>query len=102
MRDLHFDQDRKDIPGSPDLARVILDKISQCAVFVADVTAVGSVVSDDGGLKKKLINSNVAIELGFALGVVGDAGLLMVMNSHYGIRSELPFDLHTKGGPIIF
>jgi hypothetical protein len=41
-RDLHLDHDRKGVPGSPDLARLILDKIKRSAIFVADVTNIGS------------------------------------------------------------
>jgi hypothetical protein len=51
---------------------------------------------------KKLINANVAIELGYALGTIGDKALLMVMNEHYGTREDLPFDLKAKAGPILF
>lgn len=98
----HLDQDRKGVSGSPDLARVILDKIAQSAVFVADVTPVGAVSGHDTTGAKKLMNPNVAIELGYALALLGDGALLMVMNSHYGGRSDLPFDLQAKAGPIIF
>jgi hypothetical protein len=107
---MHLDQDRKGIPGSPDLARVILEKIESSAVFVADVTPVGFVVktSDNQGgevtteVSKKLINSNVAIELGYALRALTDRALLMVMNGHYANREDLPFDLKHKAGPITF
>jgi len=44
--ELHLDHDRQGVPGSPDLARTILDKIGDSAVFVADVTSVGVVTSD--------------------------------------------------------
>src|SRR4051812_15217127 len=63
-RDVELDHDRKGVPGSPDLAAVILEKIRNSNVFVADVTPVGQV---DGSPEKRLINSNVAIELGYAL-----------------------------------
>src|SRR5262245_53019315 len=66
-RDAELDYDRKGVPGSPDLANTILQKIRECAVFVADVTPVGA-VSDNR--QKRLINSNVAIELGYALSVI--------------------------------
>jgi hypothetical protein len=100
---MHLDQDRKGIPGSPDLARVILEKIEQSAVFVADVTAVGiTTTQKEGTQPKKVINPNVAIELGYALHALGDRALLMVMNEHYGSRVDLPFDLQSKAGPIIF
>lgn len=95
---LELDHDRKGVPGSPDLARTILEKIKAASVFVADVTPVGTVSDDD----KKLINSNVAIELGYALSFHTDRRLLMVMNTHYGTRADLPFDVAHKGGPIMF
>ena len=95
--DLHLDHDRKGVPGSPDLAKAILEKVRNSVVFVADVTPVGK--TDDG---KPLINSNVAIELGYALPVVGDDGLLMVFNEAYGVRESLPFNLRHKAGPITY
>jgi hypothetical protein len=101
--DLHLDQDRQGVPGSPDLARVILEKISKASVFVADVTAVGTTGLDRvDGSEKKLINANVAIELGYALGTAGDSALLMVMNEYFGSREDLPFDLKAKAGPLVF
>jgi hypothetical protein len=98
FRDVYLDQDRKGVPGSPSLADTILSKIEAASVFIADVTPVGLV----GVSNKKLINSNVAIELGYALRCLGDQRLLMVMNSAYGSRSDLPFDLQHKAGPILF
>jgi len=100
---MHLDQDRKGIPGSPDLARVILEKIEESAVFVADVTSVGTTTTQKEATQpKKIINPNVAIELGYALHALGDRALLMVMNEHYGSRADLPFDLQSKAGPIMF
>jgi hypothetical protein len=103
---IHLDHDRKGVAGSPDLARTILEKIENSAVFVADVTPVGFVFEapDDltSAVTKKIINPNVAIELGYALHALSDSALLMVMNEHYGSRAELPFDLQSKAGPIMF
>ena len=100
---LHLDHDREGVAGSPDLARVILEKIEASTVFIADVTAIGQVFGDEGKEQpKKLINPNVAIELGYALKLLGNSGLLMVMNDHYGTRNDLPFDLRAKAGPILF
>lgn len=101
---LHLDHDRKDVSGSPDLAPTIFTKIEQTAVFVADVTLVGIVTSLGAIAKereaKKLINSNVAIEYGYALHAVSSDSILMVQNRHFGAREELPFDLRHKAGPI--
>jgi hypothetical protein len=94
---LELDQDRQGVPGSPDLAATIFRKIDEAAVFVADVTCVG--ITPDG---KKLINSNVAIEYGHAHKSLGDTSILMVQNTHYGSRDDLPFDLRHKAGPIQF
>jgi hypothetical protein len=103
LSSLHLDQDRQGNPGSPDLARTILDKISLATVFVADVTPVGTVTTGRVSVpEKKLINANVAIELGYALGTIGDGALLMVMNEHFGTRDDLPFDLKAKAGPMLF
>jgi hypothetical protein len=92
-----LDQDRQGVPGSPDLARTIFEKIDASQVFVADVTPVGRTT---GKPTKKLTNPNVAIELGYALRAVTDRGLLMVLNEHYGKQEHLPFDLRHKAGPI--
>jgi hypothetical protein len=94
---LELDHDRKGVPGSPDLVPTILKKIEESKVFIADVTPVGK--SSDG---RALLNPNVAIELGYALAKVGDNGLLMVLNTRFGDRESLPFDLRHKAGPIIF
>ncbi len=94
---LHLDHDRKGVSGSPDLVRTILDKIRESSILIADVTPVGE--TPEG---KRLINSNVAIELGYAMAHIGDEAILMVFNSHMGTREDLPFDLRQKAGPIIF
>lgn len=94
---LHLDYDIKGVPGSPDLANTILKKIRESVVFVADVTPVGKTPR-----KKRIMNPNVAIELGYALAKIGDEGILMVLNSAYGSRESLPFDLRHKYGPIIY
>jgi hypothetical protein len=101
---LHLDHDRKGVSGSPDLAPTIFRKIEQAAVFVADVTLIGTasapVKKGQQQKIKKLINSNVAIEYGFALRALGDNAILMIQNRHFGEREELPFDLKHKAGPI--
>jgi hypothetical protein len=61
---IHLDHDRKGVGGSPDLARVILEKIDQSALFIADVAPVGTVHErphdQTSGIVKKIINPNVA------------------------------------------
>ncbi|BAV48063.1 Uncharacterized protein MLTONO_3160 [Mesorhizobium loti] len=103
---LHLDHDRQGVSGSPDLARTILEKIDQSAVFVADVSPVSIVAASDGAeggrREKRNMNPNVAIELGYALRALSDRSVVMVLNTHYGDRSYLPFDLAHKAGPIQF
>ncbi len=105
---LHLDSDRQGVSGSPDLAALIMEKIAASTVVVADVTPVGTtpgVTNGRGeqvGAPKKLMNSNVAIEIGYALHALSDRRLLMVCNSHYGDRADLPFDLAHKAGPVFY
>jgi hypothetical protein len=94
---LHLDHDIQGETGSPDLARTILKKIPQSEIVVADVTLVGR--TDDGD---RLINSNVAIELGYAFHACSDERTVLVFNKHYGTYEELPFDLRHKGGAVVF
>ncbi|MGH1352151.1 MAG: hypothetical protein ACRBBN_15280 [Methyloligellaceae bacterium] len=102
-RQVTLDHDRKGIPGSPDLASLIFQKIENCDVFVADVTPVGvSTTNQENIDQKKFMNSNVAIELGYFLKATGDRNLIMVMNEAYGKRQDLPFDLRHKAGPIFY
>src|SRR6185436_17888904 len=106
VQGMELDHDRKDVSGSPDLATEILKKIENATVFVADVTPVGQGAprktreGDEPG--KMLMNPNVAIELGYALKRLTTNRILMVMNTHYGSRSDVPFDLAHKNGPIQF
>ena len=103
FEELHVDQDRQGVAGSPDLAPTIFDKIGKAAVFIADITVVGvGSLAKEGDEPKKLINSNVAVELGYALGKLGGSKVLMVMNEFFGKREHLPFDLRGKGGPLLF
>jgi hypothetical protein len=80
-----IDQDTSGVLGAPVIAETIFKRIRLASVFVADVTLTGT--TSDG---KRPCNSNVAIELGYALGVLGDDVLLNVMNGHYGPPDALP------------
>jgi hypothetical protein len=94
LEQMHFDQGRQNVAGSPDLANTIMDKIAASAVVLADVTPIGVVgnpVVTPEGVPKKLINSNVAIER-----------VLLVWNTHYGRQKELPFDIVHKGGGLAY
>ena len=94
---MELDHDRKDIPGSPDLAVTIFEKIKASKVFVADVTPVAKTEND-----KRIINPNVAIEIGYALASLGDKQVLFIMNESFGTREDLPFDIKHKAGPLFY
>ncbi|MBL8805550.1 MAG: hypothetical protein JNN22_01790 [Rhodospirillales bacterium] len=95
--ELHVDQDKQGIPGSPDIFPTILAKIEVSTIVIADVTSVGKSIRE-----KKQINPNVAIELGYALKCLSDRKLIMIFNRHYGNFEDLPFDLRHKGGGVSF
>jgi hypothetical protein len=92
-----IDQDTSGVLGSPVIAETIFEKIRTAKVVVVDVTLTGQTPTG-----KRLTNSNVAIELGYAIGVHGDGVLLKVMNSHYGPVEHLPFDLRHRRWPLRF
>jgi hypothetical protein len=101
--EIHLDHDRQGVSGSPDLAPTILKKIDAASVFVCDVTLVARYEVEEANGKKRAkaaINSNVAIEYGYALHKLTDEFILMVQNTHFGSRDDLPFDLKHKAGPI--
>ncbi len=92
-----IDQDTAGVLGAPVIADTIFEKISNAKIIVADVTLTGATPSG-----KRLINSNVALEVGFAIGVHGDGVLLKVMNTQYGPPEKLPFDLAHRRWPVRF
>ena len=100
-----LEHDTKGLTGAPAIAEAILAKIDACDVFAADVTVVGAVTATektDEEDAKALINSNVAIELGYALKSRGADTFLLVMNTAYGGPEKLPFDLQHRRWPILF
>lgn len=90
-----LDHDTKNQAGMPDVAATILAKVSESAVFVADLTLVARAKG------KKCPNSNVTLELGYAGAEIGWPRLISVMNSgpEYGTAKELIFDLVHKRHP---
>ena len=103
-RPAKIDQDRQGVPGSPDLAATIFRKISEATAFIADVTPIGRAGFEDSDPQsaKKLMNPNVAIELGYAISQLSDHAILYVLNTAFGGREDLPFDLRHKAGPITY
>lgn len=89
---LELDHDTKSTPGMADIGRTILEKISKCAVLVADVTPICK--NEDG---KYLPNPNVMIELGYGLNAIGFERIIAILNTSYGASIEdLPFDIRHR------
>jgi hypothetical protein len=95
-RQVTLDHDTKGVPGTPDLASTIFDKIAESTVFVADVSFIAERVENN----RKLCNPNVLIELGYAFSTLGSDRVVCVMNITYGKPDDLPFDLRHKRHPV--
>lgn len=88
--------DTQGVPGSPNIVQTIFNRISKCAVFVADLSFVATVESKN----KKAPNPNVLIELGFAAKSVGWERTILVLNDKFGEGDDLPFDIKQHRWPI--
>ena len=86
-----IDRDTAGVPGSPDIAATILEKIDQCDVFVCDLSIINSGKGD-----RPTPNPNVLIELGYALKRLGWKRIVVVFNSAFASVEDLPFDLRMK------
>jgi len=87
-----IDEATRDLPGSPNIATAIFEKIRGADVFVADLTKVAEHTNYAGHVRK-YCNSTVAIELGYAIRVLGWDRIIIVFNEAYGtVSDDLPFD----------
>ena len=86
-----MDRDTVNVPGSPDIVETIITKINSCSIFIGDVTPVG--VSSNG---KKMPNSNVFFESGYAVGKLSFNRVILILNDSFGSVEDLPFDVKTK------
>jgi len=96
---IRLDHDTAGVSGTPAIADTILEKIRNCAVFVADLTFVSHNV---GNHRKSLPNSNVTIELGYAAGTIGWDRVICVMNESHGLASDQVFNVAHRRWPIRF
>lgn len=85
------DEATRDLPGSPHIAAAILKKIQEADVFVCDLSKVAEVTNHSGD-RRSYCNPNVAIELGFAIRVLGWDRIVLVFNKDYGPAEDFPFD----------
>lgn len=91
-----IDRDTAGIPGSPDIADTIFNKIDAAASFVCDVSITNKLEQESGNASRLTPNPNVLIELGYAAKSLGWDRVIMVMNTAFGKPEDLPFDLRSK------
>ena len=85
-----LDVDTAGVPGSPDIADTILDKINKAEVCVFDVSIIGLANG------RPCPNPNVLIELGYAVQALSWARLILVFNRAHGAPEDLPFDIRGR------
>lgn len=87
-----IDSDSRGEDGSKSIDDVVLKKISNCDIFIGDITPLNPRVPFIK--RKKLVpNPNVQYELGFAVASLGWNRCIMVWNSRYGDVNMAPFDI---------
>lgn len=99
-RKIELDHDTKNVPGTPDLAGTIFEKISSSTVFIADISFVAERKDNNKKVLRKVANPNVLIELGYALSALGSDRVICIFNTASGSVDDLPFDLKHKRHPI--
>ncbi|HBQ5209298.1 hypothetical protein ACNPKP_19330 [Klebsiella pneumoniae] len=80
------DSDTNGTSGSPHIFGTILGKIDDSAIFIADISLVSP----------KTCNSNVLLELGYAIKTLGFSKIIMLFNTSLGELDDLPFDLRSQ------
>ena len=88
--ELVIDRDTKDIPGSPDISKTILEKIERAKIVVGDVSIINQ------GAKRPTPNPNVVYELGYARRALREDHIIMVMNTGYGAQPDLPVNSNSN------
>jgi hypothetical protein len=87
---VEIDEATRDAPGSPNIPKMIFEKIDMCDVFICDLTTINSLCKD----VRPTPNPNVLIELGYAIATIGWDRIILVFNKKYGtFPDDLPFDI---------
>ncbi|MFT3918249.1 TIR domain-containing protein [Cloacibacterium sp.] len=90
---LNIDEATRNESGSPEIPHSILKKITNCDVFVCDITTINYTEK----VGRKTPNPNVIFELGFAVSQIGWERIILLFNENYGdFKTELPFDLEKR------
>ena len=80
------DSDTAGTSGSPHIFGTILGKIDDATIFIADISLISP----------KTCNSNVLLELGYAIKTLGFPKIIMLFNTALGKIDDLPFDLRSQ------
>jgi hypothetical protein len=86
-----IDRDTAGVPGSPEIAKTIFEKIADADVVVADVSIINPQSSG-----RPSPNPNVLVEVGYALSAIGHERVILVFNTAFGKVEDLPFDLRPR------
>jgi hypothetical protein len=85
-----IDRDTQGERGAVSIADVIMRKISQSDIFLADISITGSVN------ERSIVNQNVLFELGYAVGKLDFDNIILVANRDLGPIETLPFDIRNR------
>jgi hypothetical protein len=85
------DRDTRNVAGAPKIGETIFSKIDRAAVFVA-CNSCWEDLSKAAKERKPLLNPNVTMELGYALKILEDMRLVLIVNTAFGRIEDLPFD----------
>ena len=87
--DMDFDRDTKNKPGAIKIEETILQKISNCSIFIADISFV-----KNRWFVRNIVNQNVLFELGYAVKKLGYEKIILLFNTERGKEEDLPFDIN--------
>lgn len=90
-----YDEASRSVVGSQKVEEVILEKIKACDIFIADITPITRIETEEGVKKriKLLPNPNVAFELGYAMHCLPMEQVLIVLPAGIS-HGQLPFDFN--------
>lgn len=101
---VEVDEDTRGVAGMIPIADAVLEKIRNADIFVCDISPVATIYrkNEEGydipGIEKKMPNSNVMLELGYALRSMHSSRIIALVNTqgdkwHDG---EMPFDIFDR------
>ena len=101
---VEVDEDTRSVAGMIPIADAVLEKIRNADIFVCDISPVVTIHRKDEegydipGVEKKMPNSNVMLELGYALRCMHSSRIIALANTqgdkwHDG---EMPFDIFNR------